>query len=96
VAIELGCVIRSSDIYYKTQIIKESTEDSDGLKILISLFRPRYLLKDKRIGMNGRKSLLKADNYEKSISKIKKIEWSKYKIRYINEINKNFQYKQLL
>ncbi len=94
--IELGYVIRSSDIYYKTQIIKGANRglgwfENSNISLGLDIY-----LKIKRIRMNGEKSLLQADNYGKSISKIKKIDWFEYKIRYIDEINKNLKYKQLL
>lgn len=37
----------------KLKSLKEPTEESDGFRILIARYRPRYLRKGTRIGMFG-------------------------------------------
>jgi uncharacterized protein YeaO (DUF488 family) len=76
--------------------LKEPTEDSDGLRILIARFRPRYLPKDKENWDLWCKELAPSRDLWKEYVKDKKIDWSEYSRRYIEEIKNNSEAVQLL
>jgi len=58
--------------FIELKYLKDPTEESDGLRVLIARFRPRYLPKKKKTGMNGGKNLLRANLYGKNILKVKR------------------------
>jgi uncharacterized protein YeaO (DUF488 family) len=80
----------------KLKSLKEPTEDSDGLRILIARFRPRYLPKDKENWDQWWKELAPSRTLWKSYIKDKEIELPEYKKRYSEEIKNNYQAIQLL
>ena len=80
----------------KLKSLKEPTENSDGLRILIARYRPRYLPKEKENWNHWWKELAPSRDLWKSYIKDKKIEWPEYKRRYIDEIKNNHQSIQLL
>jgi uncharacterized protein YeaO (DUF488 family) len=80
----------------KLKSLKETTEDSDGLRILIARYRPRYLPKDKENWDHWWKDLAPSRDLWKDYIKDKKIEWPEYSRRYTNEIKNNPEAVQLL
>ena len=76
--------------------LKDPTEHSDGLRILIARFRPRYLPKEKENWDQWWKELAPSRELWKSYIKDKKIQWPEYKRQYIEEIKSNHQATQLL
>jgi uncharacterized protein YeaO (DUF488 family) len=81
----------------KTKSLKEPTDKSeDGLRILISRFRPRYLPKDKENWDLWCKELAPSRVLWKEYVKDKKIDWTEYSRLYIEEIKDNPKAIQLL
>ena len=80
----------------KLKSLKEPTEDSDGLRVLIARFRPRYLPKQKENWYQWWKELAPSRELWKSYIKDKEIEWPEYKRQYINEIKNNPESMHLL
>jgi uncharacterized protein YeaO (DUF488 family) len=80
----------------KLKSLKDLTENSDGLRILIARFRPRYLPKEKENWAQWWKDLAPSRELWKSYIKDKDIEWPEYKRQYIDEIKSNHQATQLL
>jgi len=80
----------------KLKSLKEPVENSDGLRILIARYRPRYLPKEKENWNHWWKELAPSRELWKEYIKDKKIEWPEYKRRYIDEIQNNHQAIQLL
>ena len=80
----------------KLKSLKDLTENSDGLRILIARFRPRYLPKEKENWEQWWKELAPSRELWKSYIKDKEIQWPEYKRRYIDEIKSNHQATQLL
>ncbi|MGN6350406.1 MAG: DUF488 domain-containing protein [Candidatus Nitrosocosmicus sp.] len=80
-----------------TKSLKETSDKSaDGLRILIARFRPRYLPKDKENWDLWCKELAPCRDLWKDYIKDKKIDWTEYSRRYIEEIKSNPQAIQLL
>jgi uncharacterized protein YeaO (DUF488 family) len=80
-----------------TKSLKEPTDKSaDDLRILIARFRPRYLPKDKENWDLWCKELAPSRALWKEYVKDKKIDWSEYSRRYIEEIRDNTQAMKLL
>ena len=80
-----------------TKSLKETSDKSaDGLRILIARFRPRYLPKDKENWDLWCKELAPSRDLWKDYIKDKKIDWTEYSRRYIEEIKSNPQAIQLL
>ena len=71
--------------------LKEPTEESDGLRILIARFRPRYLPKEKENWDEWCKELAPSKSLWKDYLKDKKIDWPEYSRRYKMEIKDNPQ-----
>ena len=71
--------------------LKDPTEESDGLRILIARFRPRYLPKEKENWDEWWKELAPSKSLWKDYLKDKKIDWSEYSRRYKMEIKDNPQ-----
>lgn len=69
--------------------MKETTEESDGLRILIALYRPRYLPKYKENWDDWWKELAPSRSLWKEYLKEKKIDWHEYASRYTCEIRNN-------
>jgi uncharacterized protein YeaO (DUF488 family) len=82
--------------HIKLKSLKESTEDSDGLRILIARYRPRYLPKYRENWKQWWKDLAPSRDLWKDYIKDKKIEWPEYSRRYTNEIKNNPEAVQLL
>ena len=80
----------------KLKSLKEQTEDSDGLRVLIARHRPRYLSKDKENWHQWWKDLAPSRDLLKEYIKDKKIDWFEYKRRYIQEIKSNTEAVKLL
>ena len=66
----------------KLKSLKEQDENSDGLRILIDQFRPRYLQKDKENWDQWCKELAPSRALWKDYIKDKKIDWSEYSTIY--------------
>lgn len=73
----------------KLKSLKESTEESDGLRILIARFRPRYLRKKDENWNVWWKELAPSKTLWKEYLKDKKIDWNEYSLRYKSEILNN-------
>jgi uncharacterized protein YeaO (DUF488 family) len=73
----------------KLKSLKESTEVSDGLRILIARFRPRYLRKKDENWDAWWKELAPSKLLWKEYLKEKKIDWDEYSRRYKLEIQNN-------
>lgn len=73
----------------KLKSLKEHTEKSDGLRILIARFRPRYLCKEYENWYVWWKELAPSRSLWKEYLKEKKINWDEYSRRYRSEILKN-------
>jgi uncharacterized protein YeaO (DUF488 family) len=73
----------------KLKSLKEPTEDSDGLRILIARYRPRYLPKQKENWDQWWKELAPSRDLWKSYIKDKEIGWPEYERQYIDEIKNN-------
>jgi uncharacterized protein YeaO (DUF488 family) len=76
--------------------LKEQIGNSDGLRILIARYRPRYLPKDKENWDHWWKDLAPSRELWRAYIKDKKIDWPEYKRRYIQEIKNNPEAVQLL
>ena len=75
----------------KLKSLKDPTEESDGLRILIARFRPRYLPKAKENWDEWWKELAPSKPLWKEYIKDKKIDWPEYSRRYEIEIRNNPQ-----
>lgn len=75
----------------KLKSLKDPTEESDGLRILIARFRPRYLPKSKENWDEWWKELAPSKPLWKEYIKDKKIDWPEYSRRYEIEIRNNPQ-----
>ncbi len=73
----------------KLKSLKEATEESDGLRILIARYRPRYLRKEDENWHVWWKELSPSKSLWKEYLKEKKIDWDEYSRRYILEILNN-------
>lgn len=73
----------------KLKSLKDPTEESDGLRILIARFRPRYLPKSKENWDEWWKELAPSKPLWKEYIKDKKIDWPEYSRRYEIEIRNN-------
>ncbi len=71
--------------------LKEPTEESNGLRILIARFRPRYRPKEKENWDEWWKELAPSKSLWKDYLKDKKIDWPEYSRRYKMEIKDNPQ-----
>ena len=80
----------------KLKSLKDSAENSDGLRILIARYRPRYLPKDKENWDQWWKELAPSRDLWKSYIKDKKIGWPEYERQYIDEIKNNPESVNLL
>ena len=67
----------------------ETTEESDGLRILIARYRPRYLRKDDENWHVWWKELAPSKSLWKEYLKDNKIDWDQYSRRYKLEILNN-------
>ena len=68
----------------KVKSLKEKTvEESDGLRILIARYRPRYLSKSNETWNEWWKELAPSKNLHKDYMKDKKIGWTEYKKRFL-------------
>ena len=66
----------------KLKSLKEPTEESDGLRILIARYRPRYLRKEDENWNVWWKELAPSKSLWKEYLKDKKIDWDEYSRRY--------------
>jgi len=73
----------------KLKSLKEPTEKSDGLRILIARYRPRYLRKEDENWHAWWKELAPSKLLWKAYLKEKKIDWDEYSHRYKLEIRNN-------
>jgi uncharacterized protein YeaO (DUF488 family) len=71
----------------KVKSLKEKTvEESDGLRILIARYRPRYLSKSNETWNEWWKELAPSKSLHKDYMKDKKIDWTEYKKRFLMEM----------
>jgi uncharacterized protein YeaO (DUF488 family) len=73
----------------KLKSLKEPTDDSDGLRILIARYRPRYMRKEDENWHVWWKELAPSKSLWKEYLKDKKIDWDEYSRRYKVEILNN-------
>jgi uncharacterized protein YeaO (DUF488 family) len=73
----------------KIKSLKQPTEESDGLRILIARYRPRYLRKEDENWHAWWKELAPSKLLWKAYLKEKKIDWDEYSRRYKLEIRNN-------
>ena len=74
----------------KLKSLKEPTEnESDGLRILIALYRPRYLPKSQESWDEWWKELAPSKSLWRDYVKDKKIDWPEYAKRFRFEITNN-------
>ena len=73
----------------KLKSLKEPTEESDGLRILIARYRPRYLRKEDENWHVWWRELAPSKSLWKEYLKDKKIDWDEYSRRYKLEILNN-------
>ena len=73
----------------KLKSLKQPTADSDGFRILIARFRPRYLRKQDENWHVWWKELAPSKSLWKEYLKDKKIDWDEYSRRYKLEIQNN-------
>jgi len=73
----------------KLKSLIETTEESDGLRILIARYRPRYLRKDDENWHVWWKELAPSKSLWKEYLKDNKIDWDEYSRRYKLEILNN-------
>jgi uncharacterized protein YeaO (DUF488 family) len=73
----------------KVKSLKETTEKSDGLRILIARYRPRALPKSKENWNEWCKDLAPSKALHKDYMKDKIIDWHEYKRRFLIEIINN-------
>jgi len=73
----------------KLKSLKQPAEESDGLRILIARFRPRYLRKEDENWHVWFKELAPSKSLWKEYLKDKKIDWDEYSSRYKLEILNN-------
>jgi uncharacterized protein YeaO (DUF488 family) len=73
----------------KLKSLKEPTEESDGLRILIARYRPRALPKSKENWNEWWRDLAPSKALHKDYIKDKKMDWPGYKRRFIFEIINN-------
>ena len=73
----------------KLKSLKEPTENSDGLRILIARYRPRYLRKEDENWHAWWKELAPSKSLWKEYLKEKKIDWDEYSRRYKLEVQNN-------
>ena len=73
----------------KLKCLKEPTEESDGLRILIARYRPRYMRKEDENWHVWWKELAPSKSLWKEYLKDKKIDWDEYSRRYKLEILNN-------
>jgi uncharacterized protein YeaO (DUF488 family) len=71
----------------KTKSLKEPTEESDGVRILIARYRPMYLPKSKENWDLWCKQLAPSKGLFYAYVKHKTIAWNEYEERYMNEID---------
>jgi uncharacterized protein YeaO (DUF488 family) len=72
--------------FIKLKSLKEPSEESDGFRILIARYRPRYLPKYKENWDEWRKDLAPSRTLWKDYLKDKSIDWPVYVWRFIFEI----------
>jgi uncharacterized protein YeaO (DUF488 family) len=73
----------------KLKSLKEPTEESDGFRILIARYIPRYLRKEDENWHAWWKELAPSKSLWKEYLKDKKIDWNEYSRRYKLEILNN-------
>ena len=80
----------------KLKSLKEPTEESDGLRILIARYRPRYLRKEDENWNVWWKELAPSKSLWKEYLKDKKIDWDEYSRRYkLETLNNPLAFKTL-
>ena len=75
--------------FIKIKSLKEQTEESDGFRIRIARYRPRYLPKYKENWEQWWKDLAASRCLWKDYLKDKKIDWAEYVRRFVLEIKNN-------
>jgi uncharacterized protein YeaO (DUF488 family) len=75
--------------FIKLKSLKEASEESDGFRILIARYRPRYLPKYKKNWDEWWKDLAPSRTLWKDYLKNKMIDWPVYVGRFIFEIRNN-------
>jgi uncharacterized protein YeaO (DUF488 family) len=80
----------------KLKSLKEPTEESDGLRILIARYRPRYMRKEDENWNVWWKELAPSKSLWKEYLKDKKIDWEEYSRRYkLETLNNPLAFKAL-
>jgi uncharacterized protein YeaO (DUF488 family) len=73
----------------KLKSLRESRESSDGLRILITRFRPRYVKKEKENWDSWYRELAPSRQLWYDYFKSNKIYWSQYRERFIEQMKDN-------
>jgi uncharacterized protein YeaO (DUF488 family) len=80
----------------KLKSLKEPTEQSDGLRILIARYRPRYMRKEDENWHVWWKELAPSKSLWKEYLKDKKIDWDEYSRKYkLETLNNPLAFKAL-
>jgi uncharacterized protein YeaO (DUF488 family) len=73
----------------KLKSLRQSTESSDGFRILITRFRPRYIKKENESWDAWYRELAPSRQLWHDYFKSNKIDWSQYRKRFIEEMMDN-------
>ena len=73
----------------KLKSLRQSTESSDGFRILITRFRPRYIKKENENWDAWYRELAPSRQLWHDYFKSNKIDWSQYRKRFIEEMMDN-------
>jgi uncharacterized protein YeaO (DUF488 family) len=73
----------------KLKSLRQSTESSDGFRILITRFRPRYIKKENENWDAWYRELAPSRQLWHDYFKSNKIDWSQYRERFIEEMMDN-------
>ena len=73
----------------KLKSLRQSTESSDGFRILITRFRPRYIKKENENWDAWYRELAPSRQLWHDYFKSNKIDWSQYRERFIEEMRDN-------
>jgi uncharacterized protein YeaO (DUF488 family) len=80
----------------KLKSLRQSKESSDGLIILITRFRPRYVKKGNENGDAWYRELAPSRQLWNDYFKLHKIDWNQYRERFIEQIRDNPKFTELI
>ena len=79
----------SYDMAIKLKSLRQPKESSDGLRMLITRFRPRYVKKGNENWDVWHRDLAPSKQLWYEYFKTKKIDWNQYKERFIEQVKDN-------